>query len=67
MADRAHVPFTLAGFDHVVLLIDDMSRAIDFYKNVLGCQHGDPFGNKLELKGPGVYPDGTHQKETAVS
>jgi catechol 2,3-dioxygenase-like lactoylglutathione lyase family enzyme len=30
-------PFTLAGIDHVVLLVDDMQRATDFYTEVLGC------------------------------
>lgn len=30
-------PLALAGIDHVVLLIDDMQRATDFYTNVLGC------------------------------
>lgn len=138
------VPFNLVGFDHIVFLVDDLEKAVDFYQRVLGCQPGysypasgmeqlwcgnalivlwdtthpeaanaippvhggrnvdhlciaigpvdhdalrdhltrhgvalleqafhggargeghaffflDPFGNKLELKGPGVYPDG---------
>ncbi len=30
-------PFALAGIDHVVLLVDDMQRATDFYTEVLGC------------------------------
>lgn len=137
-------PFSLVGIDHVVFLVDDMPKAMQFYQEVLGCQlgysypklgmeqvfagaalivlwditqpgaagavppiaggrnvdhvcialspfdeaamrahlaahgvaiereafHGgargmgnsfyvrDPFGNKLELKGPAVYPDG---------
>lgn len=140
-------PFTLAGIDHVVLLVDDMEKALEFYYDVLGCTHGygypklgmeqvwagnalivlwdvthpgaakavppvrggrnvdhiciatspfdhqamrdhlkahgveivqeafhggargmgqsfyilDPFGNKLEIKGPAVYPDGREQ------
>ena len=33
-------PFGLAGIDHVVLLVDDMARAMAFYGDVLGCQHG---------------------------
>lgn len=33
-------PFTLAGLDHVVLLVDDMPRALAFYGGVLGCQPG---------------------------
>lgn len=145
MKDATPPPFSLVGFDHVVLLIDDMPRALEFYQSVLGCQPGysypaigmeqlwcgnalivlwdtthpgarsaippvsggrnmdhlciaigpfdraqlvahfadhgvkivdeafhggargeghavyvlDPFGNKIELKGPAVYPDGT--------
>jgi glyoxylase I family protein len=122
-------PFSLVGLDHVVFLVDDMPKALKFYREVLGCQPGysypnigmeqlwcgsalivlwdsthpgaadaappveggrnvdhvcialspfdhdamrthlragmgnsfyvfDPFGNKLELKGPPVYPDG---------
>ena len=33
-------PFTLAGIDHVVFLVDDMAKALDFYHNVIGCQPG---------------------------
>lgn len=33
-------PFTLAGFDHVVFLVDDMDRALAFYQEVLGCVPG---------------------------
>lgn len=33
-------PFTLVGLDHVVLLVDDMPRALDFYQQVLGCTPG---------------------------
>lgn len=33
-------PFTLAGIDHVVFLVDDMERALAFYHGVLGCQPG---------------------------
>ncbi|MGR3662692.1 MAG: VOC family protein [Paracoccaceae bacterium] len=138
-------PFTLSGIDHVVFIVDDMPKALAFYKDFLGCQDGysypamgmeqvwaglalivlwdithpgaksaippvsggrnvdhvciatspfdhdefrkycevnnveiereafhgggrgmgdsfyirDPFGNKLEIKGPAIYPDGT--------
>lgn len=34
------IPFSPVGIDHVVLLIDDMERALDFYSNVLGCRPG---------------------------
>ena len=30
-------PFTLAGIDHVVLLVDDMTQVTNFYTEVLGC------------------------------
>ncbi|MBM1219087.1 VOC family protein [Ponticoccus sp. SC2-23] len=33
-------PFTLAGLDHVVFLVDDMNRALAFYGEVLGCVPG---------------------------
>ena len=34
------VPFTLVGIDHVVFLVDDMARAMAFYRDVLGCVRG---------------------------
>ncbi len=33
-------PFSMVGIDHVVFLVDDMERAVRFYTDVLGCQHG---------------------------
>ena len=33
-------PFSLVGLDHVVFLVDDMEKALDFYFNVLGCVRG---------------------------
>ena len=30
-------PFRLSGIDHVVLLVEQMERATDFYTSVLGC------------------------------
>ena len=33
-------PFTLSGIDHVVFIVDDMPKALDFYMNFLGCQRG---------------------------
>ena len=33
-------PFSLVGLDHVVFLVDDMPRGLDFYGRVLGCQPG---------------------------
>jgi len=30
-------PFRLSGIDHVVLLVDQMERATEFYTSVLGC------------------------------
>ena len=31
------MPFRLSGIDHVVLLVDKMDRATEFYTAVLGC------------------------------
>lgn len=33
-------PFTLTGIDHIVLLVDDMSKALAFYSEVIGCEPG---------------------------
>lgn len=38
MIDRP--PFSLVGIDHVVFLVDDMPKALDFYGRVLGCEIG---------------------------
>lgn len=34
------VPFALVGIDHIVFLVDDLARAVAWYRDVLGC----PFG-----------------------
>lgn len=34
------IPFTLVGLDHVVFLVDDMKKALEFYQEFLGCQSG---------------------------
>ncbi len=34
------VPFSTVGIDHVVLLIDDMQRALAFYLDVMGLHPG---------------------------
>ncbi|MEP5154073.1 VOC family protein [Planktotalea sp.] len=34
------IPFTLAGIDHVVFLVNDLEKAMMFYEQVLGCQRG---------------------------
>ena len=39
-ASKSLPPFTLVGLDHVVFLVDDMPRAMDFYARVLGCVPG---------------------------
>jgi len=33
-------PFSLVGLDHVVFYVDDMAKALAFYKDVLGCVDG---------------------------
>ena len=38
-------PFTLLGIDHVVFVVDDMKRALDFYQGVLGCVLGYSYPN----------------------
>lgn len=35
-----NIPFALVGIDHVVFLVDDMARALTFYREVLGCAPG---------------------------
>lgn len=37
MTERSAPPFALQGLDHVVLLVDDMEKAIAFYTEVIGC------------------------------
>ncbi|KAA9388334.1 hypothetical protein F4V88_18665 [Neorhizobium galegae] len=39
------IPFSPVGIDHVVLLIDDMERALDFYSGVLGFVEYQGFGH----------------------
>ena len=39
MPHRA-IPFALVGIDHVVFLVDDMQKALTFYRDVLGCAPG---------------------------
>jgi glyoxylase I family protein len=33
-------PFSLVGLDHVVFIVDDMQKALEFYGNVLGATIG---------------------------
>ena len=33
-------PFSLVGIDHVVFIVDDMSKALAFYHDVFGCVAG---------------------------
>ncbi len=35
-----NVPFALVGIDHVVFLVDDLDRAVTWYREVLGCPPG---------------------------
>jgi glyoxylase I family protein len=41
----AKPPFALVGLDHVVFIVDDMKRALDFYQGVLGCVPGYSYPN----------------------
>ncbi len=34
------VPFALVGIEHIVFIVDDMKKALEFYRNVLGCPLG---------------------------
>jgi len=40
MMPHQNVPFSLVGIDHVVFLVDDLDRAVDWYRTVLGCPVG---------------------------
>lgn len=40
MSRQPAPPFSLVGLDHVVFLVDDMAKALDFYCRILGCQPG---------------------------
>jgi len=39
-ANFASVPFRLHGIDHIVFIVDELERAMDFYQTVLGCEAG---------------------------
>ena len=34
------IPFALVGIDHVVFWVDDLDKAVDWYRDVLGCSEG---------------------------
>lgn len=40
---NAEIPFNVVGLDHVVILVDDMKKALDFYQGILGLPHGYSF------------------------
>jgi len=62
-------PFSLVGIDHIVFIVDDMTRALDFYRNVLGCRDGYSYpalgmeqvwcGNALIVLWDVTHPGGT--------
>jgi glyoxylase I family protein len=35
------LPFAVEGIDHVLLLVSDLPRAVEFYRDVLGCSVED--------------------------
>lgn len=67
---RSAPPFSLTGIDHVVLLVDDMPRALAFYREVLGCVPGYVYpalgmeqlwcGNALIVLWDITHPGATH-------
>ncbi|MES1196027.1 MAG: VOC family protein, partial [Steroidobacter sp.] len=38
MSQPSQIPFVLEGIDHILLIVDDMDEAVNFYCNVLGCR-----------------------------
>lgn len=40
LAETPDVPFQMVGLDHVVILVGDMEKAMQFYTQVLGCRPG---------------------------
>lgn len=38
-------PFEIHGIDHVVFLVDDMDKALGFYRDLLGCKVGYEYPN----------------------
>jgi catechol 2,3-dioxygenase-like lactoylglutathione lyase family enzyme len=50
-------PFTLVGLDHIVFIVDDMKKALDFYQGVLGCVPGYSYP-ALGMAYSGRYPPG---------
>ncbi|KQQ37991.1 glyoxalase [Rhizobium sp. Leaf306] len=63
------IPFAPVGIDHIVLLINDMKRALTFYTDVLGCRPGYSypalgmeqvwFGSSLIVLWDVTHPGGT--------
>jgi glyoxylase I family protein len=52
MSPVSHPPFTLEGIDHLLLLVNGMSKAEAFYRDVLGCRVEDrlPQFGMLQLR-----------------
>jgi catechol 2,3-dioxygenase-like lactoylglutathione lyase family enzyme len=52
-------PFILQGIDHVVLRVRDLSRALTFYREVLGCvlERDDPALGLTQLRAGGSLID----------
>lgn len=40
---NTQTPFNVVGLDHVVILVTDMQKALDFYQGILGLPHGYAF------------------------
>jgi catechol 2,3-dioxygenase-like lactoylglutathione lyase family enzyme len=40
MTTLSKPPFSMVGIDHVVFIVDDLGKAVNWYASVLGCQPG---------------------------
>ena len=71
-----NIPFTLAGIDHVVFWVDDLDRAVAWYRDVLGCPPGYSYpalgmeqvwaGNALIVLWDSTHPGAAHAAPAAT-
>ena len=43
----AHHPFRIGKLGHVVLMVEDLERSVEFYTQVLGCKVSDAYGEEM--------------------